>query len=234
MVFIVQWIQYTAVRQTHNCYEQARVFKSSCLGLIAWWLRTFATYTCKFLEDLVCEVYMSIAYERTVDQNFQVKNDLCNKFINKFLWFHSICGIFLTIDSCNMNKCLVYYQVSGEPGIASYSHRWDIHLGSVDLLTSLFIDHHRLILFFAVCLHHEIILTVKFSWTTVVTFWGIVYRQTFGYLCKFSPQHLWLWCLLMAPEAICKSFLHENCIFNQFAKVFFVKSFPLYSSFWIL
>ena len=31
----------------------------------------------------------------------------------------------------------------------------------------------------------------------------------------------------MAP-AICKSFLHENFIFHQFAKVFSLKSFPLY------
>ena len=44
---------------------------------------------------------------------------------------------FLAVDDCNMDEhlesswCLVYYQVSGNPGIAGYSHRLDIYLGDV-------------------------------------------------------------------------------------------------------
>ena len=44
---------------------------------------------------------------------------------------------------------LVYYQVSGEPGIAGCSRRLDIYLGEYGLArASLFTDHHRVILFF--------------------------------------------------------------------------------------
>ena len=50
------------------------------------------------------------------------------------------------------SSCLVYYQVSGEPGIAGYSCRSDICLGGMDLRA-----------IFAVCLDCEIILTAKFS-----------------------------------------------------------------------
>ena len=59
---------------------------------------------------------------------------------------------FLTVDDCNTDKFLesswdlVYYQVSGEPGIAGCSFRSD---GNVDLRANLFTDHHRIILFFA-------------------------------------------------------------------------------------
>jgi len=53
-----------------------------------------------------------------------------------------------------MHECLesswhlVYYQVSGEPGSAAWSH-WTFTLGNVDLRTSLFIDCLRVSLFFA-------------------------------------------------------------------------------------
>ena len=66
----------------------------------------------------------------------------------KFSWFCSIHEIFLKVDDCNMNKRLenswrlVYYQLSGEPGITGCSHRSDIYLGECGLAcTSLFIDH---------------------------------------------------------------------------------------------
>ena len=42
----------------------------------------------------------------------------------KFSWFCSICKNFLAVDDYNVDECLesfwclVYYQVSGEPGIA--------------------------------------------------------------------------------------------------------------------
>ena len=59
----------------------------------------------------------------------------------------------LTIDDCNMDERLesslhlVYYQVSGEPGIACCSCRLDNYStsGSVDLHASLFTDHCRVI-----------------------------------------------------------------------------------------
>ena len=47
----------------------------------------------------------------------------------KFSQFHSIHEIFLTVADYNMDKrlessyCLVYYRVSGEPGIAGCSRR---------------------------------------------------------------------------------------------------------------
>jgi len=56
-----------------------------------------------------------------------------------------------------MDECLesswhlVYYQISGEPGIAPVVVDWTFTSGSVDLRASLFIDHRRVILFF-VCL----------------------------------------------------------------------------------
>ena len=58
--------------------------------------------------------------------------------------------------------CLVYYQVSGEPGcIQTFTS------GDVDLCAHLFVDHCRIIFFacliFVVGLDSEIILTAKFS-----------------------------------------------------------------------
>ena len=45
---------------------------------------------------------------------------------------------------------LVYYQVSGEPGIAGCSRRSDIYLGECGVArASLFTDRRRVILFFA-------------------------------------------------------------------------------------
>ena len=98
--------------------------------------------------------------------------------IVKFSRFSWICEFFLTVDDSNMDERLeiswrlVYYQVSGEPGIASCCCRSDIYPWSVDMRTSLFTDHCRIILFFAclifaVGLNREIILTAKFSQSTV-------------------------------------------------------------------
>ena len=48
---------------------------------------------------------------------------------------------------------------------------------------------------------------------------------------KFSPRNLGVWYPLgLQKRAICESFLHENHIFHQSAKVFSLKSFPLYGS----
>ena len=67
----------------------------------------------------------------------------------KFSRFSSIREIFLTVDGCNMDERLerswrlVYYQVSGEQGIAGCSRRSDTFIpGTVDLraqASSLFI-----------------------------------------------------------------------------------------------
>ena len=67
----------------------------------------------------------------------------------KFSLLCSICEIFLTVDDCNMDKRLesswqlVYYQVSGEPGIAGCSRRSDIYLRVAR--ASLFVDHRRVL-----------------------------------------------------------------------------------------
>ena len=69
--------------------------------------------------------------------------------VDKFSRFRSIREIFLTVDDCNMDErleslwLLVYYQVSGKPGIARCSHR----SGSVDLRASLFTEYHCVVYF---------------------------------------------------------------------------------------
>jgi len=68
---------------------------------------------------------------------------------------------------------LVYYQVSGEPGIARCSHRSDIYLRECGLARKLIHWSSQRNLFFAclifaVGLDREIILTAKFSRSTVV------------------------------------------------------------------
>ena len=73
----------------------------------------------------------------------------------KFSQFCSIRNFFLIVDDCNMDECLesswhlVYYQISGEPGIGPVVVDRTFTSGSVDLRASLFIDHCRVILFFA-------------------------------------------------------------------------------------
>ena len=63
---------------------------------------------------------------------------------------------FFKIDEYNMDEHLesswrlVYYQVSGEQGIAGCSHRSDIYPRECGLVrASLFTDHHRISLIFA-------------------------------------------------------------------------------------
>ena len=87
----------------------------------------------------------------------------------KFSPFRLICKNFLTVDDCNMDECLetcwrlVYYQVSGEQGIARCSRRLDIYLREHGLACILFFA----CLIFVVGLDRDIILTVKFSRSTV-------------------------------------------------------------------
>jgi len=73
----------------------------------------------------------------------------------KFSRFRSIRKNFLTVDDCSMDERLesswrlVYYQVSGEPGIAGCSRRLDIYLRECGLTcASLFTDHRCVIIFF--------------------------------------------------------------------------------------
>ena len=91
-----------------------------------------------------------IIYHRS--GNFHVKNN----YHDKFSRFRSIREIFFTVDNYNTDELLesswrvVYYQVSGEPGIAGCSFRSDIFPGEyVDLRANLFTDNHCVILFFA-------------------------------------------------------------------------------------
>ena len=73
----------------------------------------------------------------TVDrESFTLRTTRVKNFVLfKFSWFRLIHDIFLTVDDCNMDECLeiswclVYYQVSGEPGITGYGRRSDIYLG---------------------------------------------------------------------------------------------------------
>ena len=72
--------------------------------------------------------------------------------VDKFLRFRSIREIYLTVADCNMDErleslwLLVYYQVSGKPGIVRCSHR----SGSVDLRASLFTEYRCVIYFLRV------------------------------------------------------------------------------------
>ena len=104
--------------------------------------------------------YPLFAHAHTVDRGIlalkiiRVKNFR----VITFSRFHSIREIFLTVDECSMDEHLesswhlVYYQVSGEPGIAGCSRRSDIYLGECGLAhASLFIDHRHVILFFGTC-----------------------------------------------------------------------------------
>ena len=98
---------------------------------------------------------MPLNYRRS--GNFCVKNNSSENFrAIKFSRFCSIREILLTVDDCSMDERLesswhlVYYQVSGEPGIVGCSRRSDIYLRECGLVrASLFTDHRRVILFFA-------------------------------------------------------------------------------------
>ena len=75
---------------------------------------------------VVVRQYTCSYYRRS--GNFHVKNNSRENFrVVKFLRSRSIREIFLTVDNCNIDKRLesswrlVYYQVSGEPGITCCS-----------------------------------------------------------------------------------------------------------------
>ena len=118
--------------------------------------------------------------------------------VDKFSRFRSIPEIFLTVDDCNMDErleslwLLVYYQVSGEPGIARCSHQSDIYLGECGLarklihwssLRNLFFT----CLIFAVGLDREINLTGKFSrssmWTSFLLILACLLIRDIAWQC---------------------------------------------------
>ena len=133
--------------------------------------------------------------------NFHVKNNSHEKFSR----FRSIRKIFLTVDNCNTDEhletCwrLVYYQVSGEPGIAGCSHRSDIYLRGVDLRASLFTDHHHVILFFA-CL---IFAARNYFNSEIFTIYGMCIHTYIHTYIQARPQistHHAYWIMCLIPE----------------------------------
>jgi len=93
----------------------------------------------------------------TVDREIFTLKIICVKNVHvvKFSRFRLIREIFLTVDDYNMDEhlessyCLVYYRVSGEPGITGCSRRLDIHPRECGLAcASLFIDRRHVSLIF--------------------------------------------------------------------------------------
>ena len=75
-----------------------------------------------------------VSFRHRRSGNFALKIIRVKKFrVDKFSRFRSIREIFLTVDDCNMDEhleslwLLVYYRVSGEPGIAGCSCQSDIY-----------------------------------------------------------------------------------------------------------
>ena len=114
--------------------------------------------------------------------------------VNEFLWFRSIREIFLTVNSYYIDEHLenswrlVYYQVAGEPGIADCSRQYRTFTsGDVDFVHMLthWSSPRNLyfhVLNFAVGLDCEIILTTKFSRSTVL----LVILSKSCHLCSFN------------------------------------------------
>ena len=97
-------------------------------------LTTTINHYCWMCNGHICLPLCCMWSLSTVDRKiFMLKIVRVKNFrVVKFSRSHSICEIFLTVDDCNMDKRLesswhlVYYQVSGEPGIAHCSRRSDI------------------------------------------------------------------------------------------------------------
>ena len=87
-------------------------------------------------------VYIAVM---TINREIFTVKIICvkNCRVVKFSQFRSIREILLMVDYCNMDKCLesswhlVYYQVSGEPGIARCSRQSDIYLVEYGLVCKL-------------------------------------------------------------------------------------------------
>ena len=103
---------------------------------------------------------MFYIYHHTVDREiFALKIIHVKNFrVIKFSQFHLIHKIFLTVDDCSMDERLesswrlVYYPVSGEPGIAGcivINQTFTLGINVWTCTRQLFTDHRRVILFFA-------------------------------------------------------------------------------------
>ena len=93
--------------------------------------------TVKLANHVSMYTYVHYTLDREI---FTLKIIHIKKFcVEKFSQFHSIREIFLTVNGYNMEEdlessdCLVYYQISGEPGITGCSYRSDIYLGGCGL-----------------------------------------------------------------------------------------------------
>ena len=100
-----------------------------------------------------CHINLS---KTTVDREIFALKIIRMKFFLNFRGFVRSANFFLTVDDSSMDERLesswrlVYFQASGEPGIAGCSRRSDIYLGECGVArASLFTDHRRVILFFA-------------------------------------------------------------------------------------
>ena len=104
--------------------------------------RKLASY--KSAENFPAKCFLGINLNTVDREIFALKIIPVKIFrVDKFSRFRSIREIFLTIENCNMDErleslwLLVYYQVSGEPGIARCSHQSDIYLGECGLARKL-------------------------------------------------------------------------------------------------
>ena len=118
----------------------------------------------------------------TVDRESFTLKIICVKIFRvvKFSRSRLIHKIFLTVDDCNMDERNMDERLESSRSQESQGSLAVVvdrtfNLESVDLLTSLFVDHRCVILFFtclifAVGLNREIILIAKFSQSTVRTY----------------------------------------------------------------
>ena len=135
-----------------NCWskkKKKKKKKNQALTIFICWLRW-----CSYV------VIHVVTYSRS--GNFHVKNNSHEKFScyyifavsfnlrnfcnNRWLQYGQVHGEFLD---------LVYYQVSGVPGITGCSRRSDIYLGECGLARASFTDHCRVILFFCALNFHS-------------------------------------------------------------------------------
>ena len=127
-----------------------------------------------FVKVVTCILYWFFVH--TVDQKiFTLKIIRVKNFrVVKFLWFRSIREIFLMVDYCNMDEHLesswrlVYYQVSGEPGIARCICQSDIYLRECGLARKLIYLTYYLVYFCCSTINYFII-------------WFIYICNTFAY-----------------------------------------------------
>ena len=112
---------------------------------------------------------------------FTLKIIRVNNFrVIKFLRFCLIRTIFLAVDGCNIDERLesswrlVYYQISGEPGIAGCSRRSDIYPGECGLVCASFFTVHRHVIYILCVKFSQLDSTAKFSRSMV--YWAFLLK----------------------------------------------------------